>query len=264
MNDKASANKADQTPALRVQLPRLHIGHEASEQALIRYAAIDARSRSQFCSHSYVQRLKWHLLAGGDSIRKRMVDFTGSLILLTSLSPLLVAIALLIKLDSVGPVFFKEIRVGKLGRSFRMWKFRSMYQGAEARKSGLMRHNEIPGRVLFKMRRDPRVTRFGRFLRRHSLDELPQLLNVLKGEMSLVGPRPAVPDEVALYWPMERRRLEVTPGMTCLWQVSGRSELPFEKQVEMDIAYIETQSIWLDLKLMLRTLPVVLNGRGGY
>lgn len=197
-------------------------------------------------------------------IDKRIVDLIGSLTLLIVLSPLLAAIAALIKLDSPGPVLFSQARVGKLGTPFRMYKFRSMYLDAEARKSELVGHNEMPGGVLFKIRRDPRVTRFGRFLRRHSLDELPQLLNVLIGQMSLVGPRPALPTEVAQYSVIERRRLEITPGMTCIWQVSGRSEISFDKQVELDITYIETRSIWLDLKLMLRTVAIVLIGRGAY
>ena len=177
---------------------------------------------------------------------------------------MLAAIAALIKLDSRGSVFFRQTRVGQFGKTFKLYKFRSMHPEAEALKAELLRLNQMPGGILFKMKDDPRVTRLGRILRRFSLDELPQLINVLKGEMSLVGPRPAVPNEVRQYTLGARRRLEVKPGITCIWQVSGRSELPFVKQVELDVDYIDTQSAWLDLKLIARTVPTVLAGRGAY
>jgi len=139
-----------------------------------------------------------------------------------------------------------------------------MYIDAEARKAALMAQNEMAGGVLFKMKDDPRITRVGKYIRRGSIDELPQLWNVLKGDMSLVGPRPPVPSEVALYTLADRRRLDAIPGITCIWQVSGRSEIPFKQQVELDVAYIESQSFWLDLKLLLKTIPAVLLGRGAY
>lgn len=139
-----------------------------------------------------------------------------------------------------------------------------MYIDAESRKKELEAKNEMNGGVLFKMKDDPRITKVGKFIRKTSLDELPQLLNVLVGDMSLVGPRPALPSEVNQYSPAERRRLEVIPGITCIWQVSGRSDIPFDKQVGLDVDYIESQSFWLDIKLLLHTIPAVLLGRGAY
>ena len=212
----------------------------------------------------HIRRSIWLALLGGAKLAKRIIDIVGSTVLLFALSPLFVAIAALIKLESTGPVFFKQIRVGKWGRTFGMYKFRSMYEDAERRREALQARNEMPGGILFKIRRDPRITRIGRFTRRHSIDELPQLLNVFMGEMSLVGPRPAIPSEVSKYSLSDRQRLDVIPGITCIWQVSGRSEIPFDKQVELDVAYIDTQSLWLDLKLMLKTVPAVLSGRGAY
>lgn len=212
----------------------------------------------------HVQRLSWLALVGGVKVTKRVIDIVGSAVLLFALSPLLMAIAVLIKLESPGPILFKQIRVGKWGRTFGMYKFRSMYQDAERAREALQAKNEVPGGVIFKLKRDPRITRIGRSMRRHSIDELPQLLNVLIGEMSLVGPRPAIPSEVGMYTLAARQRLDVIPGITCIWQVSGRSEIPFDKQVELDIAYIEAQSLWLDIKLMLKTVPAVLSGRGAY
>jgi len=192
---------------------------------------------------------------------KRAMDVAGAAVGLTLLSPLFLLIALLIKLDSPGPVFFVQERVGLHGRRFRMYKFRSMVADAERRLSEVAHLNETSGPV-FKVRDDPRVTRVGRFLRRTSLDELPQLWNVLRGEMSLVGPRPPLPREVEAYGPRERRRLMVKPGITCLWQVNGRHRIPFDRWVELDLEYIERWSLWLDLKILARTIPAVL-GRTG-
>jgi lipopolysaccharide/colanic/teichoic acid biosynthesis glycosyltransferase len=145
-----------------------------------------------------------------------------------------------------------------------MWKFRSMYMDAEARKAELMAQNEMAGGVIFKMKDDPRVTKVGKFIRKTSIDELPQLWNVMTGEMSLVGPRPPVPPEVDQYSLSDRRRLEVIPGITCIWQVSGRSEIPFDQQVELDVQYIESQSFWTDIKILLKTVPALLFGTGAY
>ena len=145
-----------------------------------------------------------------------------------------------------------------------MYKLRSMYVDAEQRLAALKAQNEMAGGVIFKMKDDPRVTRVGRYIRKGSIDELPQLWNVLKGDMSLVGPRPPIPAEVAEYTLSDRRRLEVTPGITCIWQVSGRSQIPFKEQVELDVAYIDSQSLWTDVVLLLRTVPAVLLGRGAY
>lgn len=172
-------------------------------------------------------------------------------------------IALAIKLDSPGPVLFRQTRIGKGGKPFTLYKFRSMVDGADRQQEALRR---ATGRsaLLFKLRDDPRVTRVGRFLRRTSLDELPQFFNVLKGEMSVVGPRPPVPEEVAEYQDWHLQRLLVTPGLTGLWQVNGRSDLTFDEMVRLDLYYVENWSPWLDLKVILRTVPVVLTGRGAY
>ncbi len=192
---------------------------------------------------------------------KRMMDLLGAALGLLLFAPFMFLIALAIKLDSPGPVFFVQERVGLHGRRFRMYKFRSMVADAERRLAEVAHLNEMTGPV-FKTARDPRVTRVGRVLRRLSLDELPQLFNVLKGEMSLVGPRPPLPREVAKYGPRERRRLSVKPGITCLWQVSGRNKIPFERWVELDLEYVERWSLWLDLKILARTVPAVLGLTG--
>jgi exopolysaccharide biosynthesis polyprenyl glycosylphosphotransferase len=195
---------------------------------------------------------------------KRALDIVGAAIGLILLAPLFLLIAVLIKADSPGPVFFSQTRVGENGRVFRCWKLRSMFIDAEARKAELMAKNEMDGGTTFKMKRDPRITRVGRFIRKASIDELPQLLNVLLGDMSLVGPRPPVPSEVAEYSPRARQRLAVKPGITCIWQVSGRSDIPFEQQVELDIEYISKRSLMLDIRLLLSTVPAVLLARGAY
>ena len=193
---------------------------------------------------------------------KRVIDVAGAGLALAALAPVFAVVAVLIKRDG-GPVFFGQTRVGRGGRTFRFYKFRSMVVDAEARRAELFGENERGG-FTFKMRRDPRVTPIGRFLRRTSLDELPQLWNVLKGDMSLVGPRPALPSEVEMYTYEERARLAVTPGITCIWQVSGRADLPFDDQVRLDVEYIENRSLRLDIKLMLLTLPAMIHGRGAY
>jgi exopolysaccharide biosynthesis polyprenyl glycosylphosphotransferase len=194
---------------------------------------------------------------------KRVMDVTiaavGGLLAL----PLLGLIALAIKLDSPGPAVFRQLRVGKKGQRFWCYKFRSMREGAEDEQEHLQAYNEADG-PLFKMRDDPRRTRVGRWLRRPSLDELPQLYNVLRGEMSLVGPRPPLPHEVAQYEAWQMRRLEVAPGITGLWQVSGRSDLTFDEQCLLDIYYIENWSPFLDIKILLRTVPQVFTGDGAY
>jgi exopolysaccharide biosynthesis polyprenyl glycosylphosphotransferase len=192
---------------------------------------------------------------------KRFIDFVGSSVLIVALSPLLLALAVLIKLDSRGPVFFRQERVGQNQRRFRMIKFRSMIANAEELKKAVEALNEADGPV-FKIKRDPRITRIGAYLRRFSLDELPQLFNVWVAEMSLVGPRPPIPAEVEKYTWSQRRRLSVKPGMTGLWQVSGRSDVSFKEWVEMDLSYIDTWSLWQDLAILLRTFKVVVTGRG--
>lgn len=192
---------------------------------------------------------------------KRFLDFVLSSILILVLSPVFVAVAILIKLDSRGPLIFAQERVGQNQRRFKMLKFRSMVVNAEELRKELERMNEADGPV-FKIRRDPRITRVGRYIRRYSLDELPQLFNVWWGQMSLVGPRPPIPSEVEEYTWGQRRRLSVKPGMTGLWQVSGRSDIRFEEWVKLDLEYIDRWSLWLDLTILLRTFRAVVVGRG--
>jgi exopolysaccharide biosynthesis polyprenyl glycosylphosphotransferase len=197
----------------------------------------------------------------GQLFVKALLDRAGALLLLLLFLPLLLCCAALIRLDSRGPVFFVQERVGLYKRRFRMYKFRTMIEEAEGMKGSLLNCNERTGPV-FKMRNDPRCTRVGRLLRKLSLDELPQLLNVLKGEMSFIGPRPPVPDEVARYQPWQHRRLSMKPGISGLWQVSGRCEQDFRRCMELDLRYIDNWSLKLDLVILLKTFPAVLFGRG--
>jgi exopolysaccharide biosynthesis polyprenyl glycosylphosphotransferase len=192
---------------------------------------------------------------------RRCADVLLALLLLVILSPVFAVVALFVKLTSHGPVLFRQPRCGLHGRPFTFLKFRSMQIDAEEMKSSLAPFNEMDGPA-FKMTNDPRVTPIGRFLRRTSLDELPQLWNILKGDMSFVGPRPAVIEEVRQYEPWQRRRLSMKPGLTCLWQVSGRNELTFEEWMRLDLEYIDNWSLWLDIKIALKTIPAVLRGRG--
>ncbi len=192
---------------------------------------------------------------------KRWIDVVGASIGLLLLAPLLLVVAAVTLATSGWPIFFRQTRVGIDGRQFTMWKFRSMVRNAEAQRAKLDAYNEQSGPV-FKMRRDPRVTTVGRYLRRYSLDELPQLANVLRGDMSLVGPRPPIPSEVAHYDQRQRRRLSVRPGLTCVWQISGRSTVGFEQWMEMDLAYIDGWSLALDMRILARTLGEVIRGGG--
>jgi len=178
------------------------------------------------------------------------------------LSPLLAAIALAIKLTSPWPVLFAQLRSGLNGRVFKFYKFRTMVENAEELKKDLEHRNEMSGPV-FKIKDDPRVTRLGRILRKYSLDELPQLFNVLRGDMSLVGPRPPIPAEVVKYERWQRRRLSMKPGLTCFWQIGGRNEIDFGDWMTMDLRYIDNWSFRLDVIILLKTIPVVLFGRGG-
>ncbi|MFA1541177.1 sugar transferase [Actinomadura monticuli] len=202
-------------------------------------------------------------LDGGRKIFKGLFDRTAALGGLVLLSPLLLIVALLIKMTSAGPVMFRQTRVGRGGREFTVLKFRTMVQDAEARKVELMAANENDG-VLFKIREDPRITRVGRWLRRYSLDELPQLFNVARGEMSLVGPRPPLPEEVAQYGGDVYRRLVVKPGLTGLWQVSGRSDLSWEESVRLDLRYVDNWTLAMDLQIMWKTWSAVFRGSGAY
>lgn len=197
-------------------------------------------------------------------ISKRLIDIVCATLGIIFLSPIFLLVALLIKIeDKHGPALFKQIRVGKDGREFYMYKFRSMVANAEELKAKLMEQNEVDGPA-FKMKHDPRVTKVGRFIRKTSLDELPQLFNVLKGDMSLVGPRPPLPDEVAQYTPYERLRISVTPGLTCYWQVSGRSNLSFNEWVDLDIKYIHERCLRVDIKLILKTVFVLFGSKDAY
>jgi exopolysaccharide biosynthesis polyprenyl glycosylphosphotransferase len=212
----------------------------------------------------YIKRLLWLIVIRSTYFSKRIFDILCSLVLIIILIPVFSLTALAIKLDSPGPVFFSQLRIGRWGQSFKMWKFRSMYTDAEARKSELMAKNEMDGGIIFKMKHDPRITRIGGLIRKTSIDELPQIWNVLIGDMSLVGPRPPVPSEVEFYSLHERQRLDVIPGITCIWQISGRSDIPFPQQVQLDIKYIESQSFWADIKILFQTIPAVFLGRGAY
>jgi lipopolysaccharide/colanic/teichoic acid biosynthesis glycosyltransferase len=211
------------------------------------------------------KRLTWGLVVGGTKFFKRAMDIIVASVALITLSPIFLLLALIIRLEDGGPALFWQTRVGQWGKEFRFPKFRSMVTDAEQQKLALLEENQHGNAgITFKMKRDPRITWIGGIIRKLSLDELPQLWCVLCGEMSLVGPRPPVPLEVARYALSDRRRLEVKPGLTCIWQVSGRSELPFEQQVRLDAQYIDSHSILLDISLLLKTIPAILSGRGAY
>ncbi|MBN2718019.1 MAG: sugar transferase [Deltaproteobacteria bacterium] len=206
----------------------------------------------------------WWVARDGTLKMKRGFDLAGSATGLMVLSPVFLAITAAIKLEDGGSVIYTSKRVGRHGKEFDFYKFRSMVENADQKKDDLLAQNESEAGVIFKMKNDPRITKVGKFLRRTSLDELPQLVNVFLGDMSLVGPRPPLPREVAQYKIGDRYRLEVIPGLTCLWQVSGRSELDFHQQVELDREYIYDQTIFNDILLILKTIPAVLGGHGSY
>ena len=208
------------------------------------------------CAVQAESRLFYHIC-------KRIMDVVCSAAALAVLSPIFLAVAVAIKLEDKGPVIFTQNRTGKDGRVFRMYKFRSLYVDAEKRRSELLARNEADG-PLFKIADDPRVTKVGRFIRRTSIDELPQLVNILKGEMSIVGPRPLVTYDQNQCTEYQAQRLLVKPGLTCIWQVSGRSDTSFDELIEMDLEYIRNQSLWLDIKLILKTVVVVFTHKGAY
>jgi exopolysaccharide biosynthesis polyprenyl glycosylphosphotransferase len=242
-----------------VQQPQLD---EKAARMLERYA------RQSFKSRRAAQRARLHLVSW--VIRNKLVhslkrglDLTVSVIALVLTAPLMAVTAVAIRLDSPGPVLFRQERIGKWGEPFFCYKFRSMFVDAEERKAALFIQNEADGPV-FKIKNDPRVTRVGRVIRKLSIDELPQLLNVLEGNMSLVGPRPAVPHEVAQYEFDELGRLDTIPGITGLQQVSGRSDLDFKQWVELDLQYIAEQSLLKDIEILIKTIPAVLTGKGAY
>lgn len=242
-----------------------------SSASIIDYKAarmLEIYSKNNFSSHRMASQLRVNLIAyviRGKILQnlKRSFDFIIALIALLALSPIMLLTALLIKLTSPGPIFFYQERVGMWGKSFYCFKFRSMYVDAEERKRDLMLQNEADGPV-FKMKNDPRITPIGHIIRKTSIDELPQLFNVLKGDMSLVGPRPAVPQEVDEYDFVSLGRLNAVPGITGLQQVSGRSDLDFKRWIELDLQYIEEQSLLTDIKILLKTIPAVIFARGAY
>ena len=215
-------------------------------------------------TRSRCRKALWRYYSSAPAGAKRAMDVAVSAAVLVFLGPLFLLLAALIKLEDGGPVFFKQTRVGRFGRKFRMFKFRSMCLDAEQRLRELAARNQHSTGVTFKIKDDPRITRIGRFIRKYSLDELPQFYNVLRGEMSLVGPRPPVPGEVAKYSLADRRRLAVKPGITCIWQISGRAEIDFPGQVKLDVNYIERQSLAEDVRILFKTVPAVLSGNGAY
>jgi lipopolysaccharide/colanic/teichoic acid biosynthesis glycosyltransferase len=213
---------------------------------------------------SYLARWLYLLRVSAKMLSIRSFDLFVAAMALLILVPLLLIVVCCIFIDSPGAIFYSQKRVGINGRIFNFWKFRSMVVNAEQQKDALISDRGVADSVRFKMKQDPRITRVGRFIRKYSIDELPQLWNVLKGDMSLVGPRPPVPKKVNIYSSSDRRRMRIIPGITCIWQVSGRSEIPFEEQVRLDEDYILSVSFWTNLKLLLRTIPAVLFGKGAY
>jgi lipopolysaccharide/colanic/teichoic acid biosynthesis glycosyltransferase len=232
--------------------------------SLADYAALAspwARSRRRL--RSRCRQLAWRWIQSRSDATKRTLDVAASAAALIVLAPVFLVIAALIKLDG-GPIFFMQTRVGRHGQTFRMFKFRSMCLNAEQKLRELLAQNQHATGVTFKIKHDPRITKVGRWLRKFSLDELPQFYNVLRGDMSLVGPRPPVPSEVAKYSLGDRRRLAVKPGITCLWQISGRAEIDFPGQVRLDVDYIERQSLTEDVRILLKTPLAVISGTGAY
>ncbi len=224
-----------------------------------------AHSKSKRQKYLYIRKkYSWLFVVEGAKFVKRLGDILIASVSLILLSPFFLLIALVIKLYDKGPILYVVPRVGKWGKEFPFPKFRTMNTNAEMLQKELEVQQELPSNKRFKMKDDPRITPFGRWLRKTSLDELPQLWSVFVGNMSLVGPRPPLPKEVAQYTLQERRRLDVTPGLTCFWQVSGRSEIPFPEQVALDLQYIESQSLWVDIKILLKTIPAVIFGKGAY
>lgn len=225
------------------------------------YGSFGCGATLEYIGHVPVMSLRTQPIPALGLILKRAIDIAGSLAALVLLSPLLAAIGIAIKVDSRGPVLYRSLRVGKRGKTFTFYKFRTMIENADELKRAVEYLNQRDA-IIFKVPNDPRITRLGRFLRKYSLDELPQLWNVLKRDMSLVGPRPPVPEECERYKLEHLRRLDVTPGITGLWQVAGRRDASFEKYVEFDLQYIEGWSLWTDIKILLRTVPSVLQGEG--
>ena len=224
----------------------------------------NAAERRRWLRKMRRRRRLWNCTLWLSKALKRLVDIAGSLFGMVLFSPVFLLTALLIKLEDRGPIFYKQMRVGENGRLFPMWKIRSMVVNADQIKDQLLARNQHGEGVTFKMKDDPRITKVGKWVRKLSLDEFPQFYNVLRGEMSLVGPRPPVPREVAEYKALHLRRLRVKPGITCIWQISGRSEIDFEGQVRLDLQYIQNSGFWSDFWILLKTVPAVLLGKGAY
>ena len=263
--------KGPETVELEGARPRLQPGaakarHAADLQAEIRRVSAALKSQTSFTSNLRSRlKIRWRVLSvTANRFFKRGLDVAGSLAAIILLLPLFTIVAIWIKLDSPGPLIYRQVRIGQYGRPFYFYKFRSMYTDSEARRTALERENESADGVIFKMKNDPRITPCGRFIRKYSIDEAPQFFNVLLGDMSLVGPRPPLPAEVAQYSLNDRKRLDILPGITCIWQVSGRSDIPFREQVVMDQEYIRRQSLWKDVLILFRTIPAVLAGKGAY
>lgn len=244
---------------------------EIHEELMRRFLAVQTPwGRWRLCVFVKWKQLAWQNVVHAAIFIKRALDIVGSIIALIFFSPVFLILAILVKLDG-GPVFFRQRRVGFMGREFTMPKYRSMCVDAEAKLKDLLARNEMASGVTFQMKDDPRVTKIGKILRKTSLDELPQFLNVLRGEMSLVGPGPPVLREVALYSQADRRRLLVKPGITCLWQVGerhgwlleigDRHATDFPEQVALDVRYIESQNVWHDLLILMKTIPSILFGK---
>ncbi|WOO42015.1 sugar transferase [Rubellicoccus peritrichatus] len=208
--------------------------------------------------------LWWRITIKLSHLLKRLLDILGSIAALIAFSPVFLIVSLLIKIEDGGPIFFKQTRVGDGGKPFGMFKFRSMVTNADEIKDALAEGNQHAVGVTFKIKDDPRITKVGKFIRKASVDEFPQFYNVLKGEMSLVGPRPPVPREVAQYRAVHLRRLKAKPGITCLWQIGGRADIDFEGQVRLDLEYIRSANFWTDIKILFLTVPAVLAGKGAY
>lgn len=232
--------------------------------SLVRQELIKSFERRQRGRTVLLKIALWEITLSLSYGIKRLFDIWAALAAITLLSPIFIITGLIIYLSDRGPLIYSQIRVGKNGRHFKFYKFRSMVVNADRLKDELLKQNESLEGVIFKMKRDPRVTPVGRFIRKFSIDELPQLFNVLRGDMSLVGPRPPLPREVELYTLEDRKRLHVIPGITCIWQVSGRSEIPFKQQVELDKEYIRSRSFWKDMLILLKTIPVVILGKGAF
>ena len=250
-------------PSVKMKTNLSHLDQSEKAARMLEIYATRSFNSVRSAQRMRLQLITWVIRSKITQDLKRFFDLIFATVTLFFVWPVMLLVAIAIKLESPGPVIFRQVRVGKHSVQFDCFKFRSMCVDAEARKAELMDLNEAD-EVVFKIKKDPRVTRVGSFIRKYSLDELPQIFNVIKGEMSLVGPRPPVPPEVEFYQFDQLQRLSVTPGITGLPQISGRSDLEFKRWIELDLQYIAEQSFWRDVEILLRTIPAVLFGRGAY